>query len=140
MKHIIKTIPNRLCGATTHDVDGDKIHVWEADRDRVPLYVIGHTYGAVCAIFARSEQDALDTAADADLLDCFRADPDDDIHTDDCGEQHNSAGVVTGLGNRGDPYNLDDCWIQRAAPLFEQSAALIYAVGYGNGVGSEVLE
>lgn len=38
------------------------------------LWLFGHEFGALCAIWASSEQDALDSAVDLDLMDSMRVD------------------------------------------------------------------
>lgn len=71
-------------------------------KDR--LYVIGHVFGVVCATWGRSEQDALDEAADRGWLDAFQLDdPPDQTAEDDEN--------IIRLGNASEPFNGSDMWI-----------------------------
>ncbi len=66
----------------------------------VRLWVIGHTFGAICAVWASSEQYALDMAVDANLLDCFLIENPEDVTEE-----------TAYLGNASEPFDLSEAWI-----------------------------
>lgn len=66
----------------------------------VRLWVIGHTFGPICAVWVSNEQDAFDEAVDANLLDCFLIENPDDVTEE-----------TTYLGNAGEPFDLSEAWI-----------------------------
>jgi hypothetical protein len=71
------------------------------------LFVITHQFGAVCAVWASSDQDALDAACNLNALDAFLA-SDDDIK-DNVTEE--SDGELTRLGNAGELFVMADAWL-----------------------------
>ena len=108
--------------AMSFDLEADKIicndvmlpaAIDESSRfnpHNVRMWIIGHAHGDVCAIWASHEQDALDSACDANMLECFLVTDESDLieagyYTDEYD------GRYTGLGNTGEPHNLDDCWL-----------------------------
>lgn len=66
----------------------------------VRLWAIGHEFGALCAVWASHEQEALDEACDAGLLDCLMAEDQD---------QENEE--LTPLGNASELFDLTHAWI-----------------------------
>jgi len=66
----------------------------------IRLWVIGHEFGAICAVWGSSEQDALDTAVDLNTLDCFMAE-----------DQNYEDESLTALGNAGELFDLSYAWI-----------------------------
>lgn len=66
----------------------------------VTLWVIGHEHGALCAVWANCEQDALDEAVDAGMLDCLMADEQDHDNED-----------LTPLGNASELFDLNSVWM-----------------------------
>lgn len=71
--------------------------------NNIRLYVIGHEHGPIVAVWAGCEQDALDSAVDAGMLDCLLVtDPDDQ-------ENENHAR----LGNADEPFDLSYTWMAR---------------------------
>ncbi len=66
----------------------------------VKLWVIGNEYGALCGAWGSCEQDALDEAVDAGLLDCLMAE-----------EQDHSNEDLTPLGNASELFDLDYVWM-----------------------------
>lgn len=74
---------------------------WEFNPHAVRLWAIGNEYGAVCAVWAACEQDALDEMIDEGLGDSFLVEENTKEDTE-----------YTYLGNAGEPCNLDHCWIQ----------------------------
>ena len=89
------------------DVDDDAILIGDAEGPNgAAPWVIGHTFGAMCMIWARCEQDALDGAVDAGMMDSCLLE-DSDIETDDDGEEID----VCRLGNASEPFCLSDVWM-----------------------------
>lgn len=95
------------------ELDDERIHAndvilpWEFNPHNVGLFVIGHEFGPLCAVWG-SEHEILDIACDLGEMDCFAIPPDDyaamdESERDDCAT----------LGNASEPFNLDHCWIQR---------------------------
>ena len=70
---------------------------------KVRMWLIGHFHGPVCAIFASCEQDALDDAVDANMLDCMLCEDQDFDNPDNAD--------MASLGNAGELFDLSDCWI-----------------------------
>jgi len=70
----------------------------ELNPHNVQLWLIHNEYGYIAAVWAENEQDALDTAVDADLLDSCMISEEDlkDFAEDD----------ICFLGNAGEPFDL----------------------------------
>ena len=66
----------------------------------VQLWVIGNELGALCAVWASNEQDALDAACDAGLLAGLAI------------EEKDADDESARLGNAGEPHDLTNCWMQ----------------------------
>ena len=66
----------------------------------VKLWVIGNEYGALCAVWGSSEQDALDAAVDAGLLDSLMYE-----------EQDYDNEALTPLGNASELFDLNSVWM-----------------------------
>lgn len=104
-----------LDGKISLDADrilcNDVIAAGESNPHKVGLWVIEGLYGPAAAVWESNEQDALDEAADADLMRAFHMDDDDvEDRTDENGDEE-----FARLGNEGDPYDLNDCHIRRIA-------------------------
>lgn len=69
----------------------------------VQLYVIGHEFGSICAVWASNEQEALNEACDLDLLDCF-------LCEDQSPENYDSGDFVA-LGNASELFDLQYAWL-----------------------------
>lgn len=95
----------------------------------VRLWVIGHTFGAVCAVFASHEQDALDAACDAGELDAWIAE-----------DQNRDDESLTALGNAGELFDLSDAWIGEASFDPARDILLISALCRAAGAGEDHLE
>lgn len=79
----------------------------EFNPHNVRLWVIGNEFGALCAVWASHEQDAMDEAVDANLLDSLQIDSADyeamtQDERDDCAH----------LGNASEPFDLTNAWMQ----------------------------
>lgn len=68
--------------------------------NNVKMYVIGHEHGAICSVFASNDQDALDNACDAGLIDCLMSE-----------EQNHDDETLTPLGNASELFDLTYAWI-----------------------------
>lgn len=95
----------------------------------VRLWVIGHTFGAVCAVFASHESDALDAACDAGMLDCFMAE-----------NQDYSDESLTACGNASELFDLSDFWMGQVEFDPARDILLITALARAAGSGADALE
>ena len=68
---------------------------------KVRAWLIGHTFGAVCMVFAPCEQDAMDSAVDAGKMDAFMAEDQSDHENEE----------FTALGNASELFDLSDAWL-----------------------------
>lgn len=68
----------------------------------IGLYVIGHEHGPIVAVWAGNDQDALDNAVDANMIDCMLVEGED-------ADNENHAR----LGNADEPFDLSYAWIAR---------------------------
>jgi hypothetical protein len=108
---------------------------WDRHPHGMGCWVIGHTYGAVCAVWANNEQDALDAAMDAGKLDCFLVSDDDQASaTEDDHERW------AHLGNADEPCNLDDCWMGQVSWDEARDVRVLCALAAARGAGQETLE
>lgn len=94
----------------------------------IRLWVIGHVFGAVVAIFASCEQDALDAACDAGKLGAWMAENQD--HEDES---------LTALGNAGELFDLSDAWIGEATLEPARDILLITALVRASESGADSL-
>lgn len=69
----------------------------------VRLFVIGHEFGAICAVWASNAQDAFDNAVDANMLDCLMC---EDQNPNEEDEED-----LARLGNAGELFDLSYAWI-----------------------------
>ena len=70
------------------------------------LWTIGHEFGALCAVWATCEQDAIDCAVDLNLLDFLQiSDSDYGAMTDDEKDE------VLHAGNASEPFDQSGLWI-----------------------------
>lgn len=81
---------------------------WDFNPHNTRLYVIGNEFGALCAVWANHEQDALDTAVNENKLDSMMVSEEDY----DAMDEDEREGCAS-LGNAGEPFNLDHAWIQQ---------------------------
>ena len=89
---------NIICNDVTLPKDFDEASGYNPHNIRA--WAIGHCHGVVCVIFASHEQDALDAACDANMMESFLAE-----------EQDYDDESLTGLGNASELHNLSDCWM-----------------------------
>ncbi len=94
----------------------------------VKLWVIGNEYGALCGAWGSSEQDALDAAVDAGLLDCLMAE-----------EQDYNNEALTPLGNAGELFDLDYVWMGKVEFDAARDIKLIVALVRESAEGKDTL-
>ena len=95
----------------------------------IGLYVIGHEFGPICAVWAGNDQDALDNAVDANMLDCLLVEGDDADN-----EGH------AGLGNAGEPFDLSYAWMARVEWDATRDIQLIVKFARAAESGSDTLD
>lgn len=95
----------------------------------VRMFVIGHEFGAICAVFAGSDQDAFDSAVDADMLDCLKAE-----------NQNYDDESLTALGNASELFDLAHAWIGSVEFDPARDILLITALVRASESGADSLE
>lgn len=110
-KYPLSVSEDRLTLEADRILCNDVIAPGESNPHKVGLWLVTGVFGPAAAVWSSNESDALDEAADAELMKGFHMDEDHvEDRTDEDGEEH-----FARLGNEGDPYDLDDCHIQRIA-------------------------
>lgn len=146
----IHTIANRLMPANVFSVSPESIIcndvMLPSDFDcssvfnphNVRMFLIGHMHGPVCAIFASCEQDALDAAVDANMMECFMVSEEDakEYYSAEEGQQVN----YTALGNAGELHDLEDCWIAEVEFKADRDIKLIVALARAGEGGHDTLD
>ena len=94
----------------------------------VTLWVIGNEYGALCAVWGSSEQDALDAAVDAGLLDSLMAE-----------EQDYNNEALTPLGNASELFDLNSVWMGEVEFDAARDIKLIVALVRESAEGKDTL-
>jgi alpha-L-arabinofuranosidase len=141
MKYTLHTIANRLTPSGPFELEGENILCnnialpGDFNPHNVRLWVIGNEYGPLCAVWADCEQDALDEATDAGLLDSFlvpaeEAEKMTDEELADCAR----------LGNAGEPANLDSAWVAEVEFQLERDLSLVLAFARAEGANSATLD
>ena len=85
--------------------------------NNIRLWVIGHEFGAICAVFARCEQYAFDQACDLNQIDCLLSD------TQDYDDEE-----LTSLGNASELFDLSCAWIAEVEFEAARDIQLIVAI------------
>ena len=98
----------------------------EFNPHNVRLWIIGHEFGAICAIWASCEQDAFDEMLNAGYKQFLVENPEED--------QDYSC-----LGNAGEPCNLDYAWIEQVDFDFVRDYRALIALAEARGAGQSVL-
>ena len=99
----------------------------------VRLWVIGHEYGPICAVWAPNEQEALDEMLDQGYLQFLVADEDFD---DDLDKQ----GFYARLGNAGEPCVLSYAWLEHIVLDERRDFRLLLDMYLGAYLGRKTLE
>ena len=94
----------------------------------VKLWVIGNEYGALCGAWGSSEQDTLDAAVDAGLLDCLMAEEQDYDNED-----------LTPLGNASELFDLNSVWMGEVEFDAARDIKLIVALVRQSAEGDDTL-
>lgn len=94
----------------------------------VKLWVIGNEYGALCAVWGSSEQEALDEAVDAGMLDCLMAE-----------EQDYDNEALTPLGNASELFDLNSVWMGKVEFDAARDIKLIVALVRESVEGKDTL-
>ena len=120
MKIPFTTIPNRLLPhAQEAELNPEEVLCnditlpWERHYRGMHLWIIGNEFGAIAAVWASNEQDALDEACDRGLTGGLSAteepDQDEDPEAWEKWDMNTSR-----LGNAGEPHDLTYCWTAQA--------------------------
>lgn len=97
---------------------------------KIRLWVVGHVFGAVHAVFASHEQDALDELADCGALEfCQVA---DGLTVDEA--------TVCRLGNASEPFDLSDFWMGEVTFEAARDIKLIVALARASESGADYLD
>lgn len=110
----------------------DIVLPFERHPHNVRLFVVGNEFGALGAVWAGCEQDALDALVDAGLGDGLLVD-ENDLHDDereDC----------TRLGNAGEAADLDHAWLQVVQFDAARDCALLCRFAEARGAGASDLD
>ena len=94
----------------------------------VKLWVIGNEYGALCAVWGSCEQEALDEAVDAGMLDCLMAE-----------EQDYDNEALTPLGNASELFDLNSVWMGKVEFDAARDIKLIVALVRESVEGKDTL-
>jgi len=105
---------------------------WEFNPHKVQLFVIGNEFGALGAVWADCDQDALDELVNAGLGDGLLVAEEDVAKMDDDEREE-----LSHLGNAGEAANLDHAWI-RECPL--TGTELFCAFAEARGAGQSTLD
>lgn len=91
----------------------------------VRLWVIGHNFGVVCAVWASSEQEALDEACDNNMMEhCMLSEDEASEYYKECDENFSGSRCIP-LGNAGEWHNLDDCYMAEVDFQLPRDIALV---------------
>jgi hypothetical protein len=108
---------------------------WEFNPHTVELWVIGNEFGAIGAVWASCEQDALDALVDENLGESLLIDKEDQEQADEAEREE-----WAHLGNAGEPANLDNVWMQRVRLDPKQDCELLCKFAYANGAQQKSLD
>jgi hypothetical protein len=147
MKYTLHTLPVNggafnCQPARSIELEGERIlcnsvfvPILHGSRATQPLWVIGNEYGALCAVFADHEQDALDEATDKGWMDSFLVSAEDQEAATEAEREE-----WAHLGNAGEAADLSYCWLQRVGFDGGRDCLLVAALAYANGAGLDTLE
>ena len=113
----------------------DVILPWDFNPYNKRLFVIGNEYGAIGAVWADHEQEALDELVDQGLGDSFLI-----SEADQAEASEEEQGEWTRLGNAGEPCNLDHAWIQQVRLDPKQDCELLCAFAEARGACADNLD
>jgi hypothetical protein len=101
----------------------------------VGLWVIGNEFGAIGAVWASCEQDALDTLVDENLGESLLVDKADVEKADEAEHEE-----WAHLGNACEPADLTNVWIQRVRLDPKLDCELLCKFAYADGAGLPSLD
>lgn len=129
-----------------HDNEGSTYELVESDillndvtmpgdynPNNVRLWVIGHEFGPICALWAANEQEALDEMLDQGYEQFLVADEDLDFTLDE-------QGFYAYLGNAGEPCDLSYAWIKPIVLDEKRDFRLLLNMYLGAHMGRRTME
>jgi hypothetical protein len=140
MKILLSKTDDHMTLDAARILTNDVTFAGEFNPHNVGLFVVSNEYGAVCAVWASCEQDALDQAVDSDLMESFAAVEESIRFNEEEQTDEDKDGVsVTRLGNGGEPFYLDNCGCRRV-PQDDMPVALLIAFAEARGEGADNLD
>jgi hypothetical protein len=139
MKILLSKTDDHMTLAADRVLTNDVTFDGEFNPHNVGLFIISNEYGAVCAVWASSEQDALDEAVDADLMESFAVEGPISFDEKEQSDVDVDGVTVTRLGNAGEPFYLDNCGCHRI-PQDDMPVALLIAFAEARGEGADNLD
>lgn len=138
MKYTFHLKQNAHCPITT-TLDDEKILLNDVifpyhidsrayNPHNVRLFVIGHEFGAMCAVWASHEQDAFDEACDAGFLEFLLAE-----------NQTSEDDSLASFGNASELHDVTNVWIGEVEWEPARDIQLIVAMLKANGDGDKHL-
>jgi len=130
----LHTKRNRLIHETEVDIEGDKILAndvilpGEYNPHNVRFWVIGNEFGALGAVWASCESDALDALVDSGLGNGLLIEEKD--ADEDCAR----------LGNAGEPADLTYCWLGEVEFVPSRDWKLLCAFAEARALGADNLD
>ena len=100
---------------------------------KIRLWVVGHVFGAVHAVFASHEQNALDELANCGALDFCQV-------ADGLSENEENDDTFCRLGNAGEPFDLSDFWMGEVVFEAARDIKLIVALARASEAGADYLD
>ena len=113
----------------------DVLLPWESHPRRMRLFVIGNEFGAVCAVWATCEQDALDAMVDSGLGEAFLISKEDQA-----GATEEEREEWAFLGNASEPADLSTAWIGAVEFDKARDCELLCRFAEARGQGAENLD
>jgi len=108
---------------------------WDFNPHNCRLFVIGYEYGAIAAVWANHEQDALDEIIDSGLGDCLLISEEDQPSASEDEQEDWSH-----LGNAGEPCDLANVWIQEVRLDPAQDCQLLCSFAEARGACQTTLD
>jgi hypothetical protein len=139
MKIALSKTDNHLTLAAARVLANDVTFDGEFNPHKIGLFVISNEYGAVCAVWASNEQDALDEAVDNGLMDSFAVEGPISFDEKEQADEDEDGITVTRLGNAGEPFYLDNCAVSRVSQD-DMPVGLMLAFAEARGEGADTLD
>jgi hypothetical protein len=113
-KHQLSKSDDRLMLDADRILCNDVVVPGDTNPHNVGLWLIEGLYGPVAAVWSSNEQDALDEAVDADLMDAYLLSDEDAAERTE-GSGDDAEENFARLGNAGEPFDLDDVRMHKIA-------------------------